>query len=94
MIRGTENINSNTPIVAVTSYSLESVDHNLFDGVIEKPVSPARLVTEIETLCYWKQPPPSRRSSLKMQREVSREPCTPQRPAEVKEEGGSAPSTV
>jgi serine/threonine-protein kinase RIM15 len=91
MIRGTENINSNTPIVAVTSYSLESVDHNLFDAVIEKPVSPARLVTEIEQLCYWKQPPPSRRSSIRMQRELSREPSTPQRPADIKED---APSTV
>lgn len=86
MIRGTENINSNTPIVAVTSYSLESVDHNLFDAVIEKPVSPARLSTEIELLCYWKPPPPSRRSSIRM----SREPSTPASKGEKKE----APSTV
>src|SRR5271168_5310323 len=75
MIRGTENINSNTPIVAVTSYALDAVDHNLFDAVIEKPVSPSRLTSEIENLCYWKPPPQPRRSSIRMQRE----PSTPQR---------------
>ena len=62
MIRGTENINSNTPIVAVTSYALDAVDHNLFDAVIEKPVSPSRLTSEIENLCYWKPPPPATKS--------------------------------
>lgn len=71
MIRGTENINCNTPIVAVTSYALDAIDHNLFDAVIEKPVSPARLISEIETLCYWKPPPQSLRSSIRMQREPS-----------------------
>jgi serine/threonine-protein kinase RIM15 len=86
MIRGTENLNSNTPLVAVTSYSLESVDNNLFDAIIEKPVSPSRLTSEIETLCYWKPAPPSRRSSVRTQREVS----TPQK-TEKKEE---TPSTV
>jgi len=75
MIRGTENINSNTPIVAVTSYAVDAVDHNLFDGVIEKPVGPGRLSSEIEALCYWVPPPLSRRSSIRMQRI----PSTPQR---------------
>ena len=74
MIRGTENINANTPIVAVTSYSVESLDQNLFDAIIEKPVSPARLSSEIESLCYWK-PPPVQPKSVRMQREQS----TPQR---------------
>lgn len=86
MIRGTENINSNTPIVAVTSYALDAVDHNLFDAVIEKPVSPARLSSEIEVLCYWRPPPQSRKSSIRMQRE----PSTPQR-TDKKED---TPSTV
>jgi len=86
MIRGTENINSNTPIVAVTSYALDAVDHNLFDAVVEKPVSPARLSSEIEVLCYWRPPPQSRRSSIRMQRE----PSTPAR-IEKKED---TPSTV
>jgi len=86
MIRGTENINSNTPIVAVTSYALDAVDHNLFDAVIEKPVSPARLSSEIEVLCYWRPPPQSRRSSIRMQRE----PSTPQRPEKKEDQ----PSTV
>jgi serine/threonine-protein kinase RIM15 len=86
MIRATENINCNTPIVAVTSYSLEAVDHNLFDAVIEKPVSPAQLTSEIESLCYWKPPPQSRRSSIRMQRE----PSTPQRTGNKED----APSTV
>ena len=86
MIRGTDNINSNTPIVAVTSYALDAVDHNLFDAVIEKPVSPARLTSEIETLCYWKPPPESRRPSIKMQRILS----TPLRAMEKQD----APSTV
>lgn len=85
MIRGTDNINSNTPIVAVTSYALDAVDYNLFDAVVEKPVTPARLTSEIEVLCYWKPPPESRRSSIKMQRI----PSTPQRPAEQ-----DTPSTV
>src|SRR5277367_5282399 len=71
MIRGTENINSNTPIVAVTSYALDAVDHNLFDAVIEKPVSPARLSSEIEVLCYWRPLPQSQRLSIRMQREPS-----------------------
>jgi len=87
MIRGTENINSNTPIVVVTSYALDAVDQNLFDAVIEKPVSPARLSSEIETLCYWKPPPQSRRSSIRMQRE----PSTPARMQGVKD---GTPSTV
>ena len=85
MIRGTENINGNTPIVAVTSYSLESVDHNLFDAVIEKPVSPTRLSTEIEALCYWK-PPAVPHKSVRMQREQS----TPERTMNSAE----TPSTV
>jgi CheY-like chemotaxis protein len=74
MIRGTENVNGNTPIVAVTSYSLDSVDQGLFDAIIEKPVSPARLSAEIESLCYWR-PPPVQPKSVRMQREQS----TPQR---------------
>jgi serine/threonine-protein kinase RIM15 len=86
MIRGTDNVNSNTPIVAVTSYTVDAVDHNPFDAVIEKPVSPSQLTSEIEALCYWKPPPSSRRSSIRMQRE----PSTPQRTEETKD----TPSTV
>lgn len=86
MIRGTENINSNTPIVAVTSYALDAIDHNLFDAVIEKPVSPFLLTSEIETLCYWKPPAQLRRSSIRMQRE----PSTPQRPGKPED----TPSSV
>lgn len=86
MIRGTENINGNTPIVAVTSYSLESVDQSLFDAVIEKPVSPARISSEIESLCYWKRPPVPQKSSIRMQRELS----TPRRTAENKD----TPATI
>jgi len=92
MIRGTENVNSNTPIVAVTSYSLDAVDLNLFNAVIEKPVTPARLTAEIEALCYWKPPPPSRRSSIRMERVSSSrgDPSTPQKPEEEK----THPATV
>lgn len=86
MIRGTENTNSNTAIVAVTSYSFDSVDQNLFDGMIEKPVAPMRLQEQLENLCYWRSPAP-RRASIRMQRE----PSTPQRPPE---KGKDAPSTV
>jgi serine/threonine-protein kinase RIM15 len=68
MIRGTENINNNTPIVAVTSYALHGIDTKLFDAVIEKPVSPGQLSTEIESLCYWKPPISARRTSVRMQR--------------------------
>ena len=87
MIRGTENINRHTPIVVVTSYALDAVDHNLFDAVIEKPVSPSCLTSEIENLCYWKPPPQSRRLSIRMQRE----PSTPQRTLEKNED---TPSTL
>jgi serine/threonine-protein kinase RIM15 len=86
MIRGTENINSNTPIVAVTSYALHGIDTKLFDAVIEKPVSPAQLSSEIEALCYWKPPVSARRTSIRMQRI----PSTPQR----SEAENVAPSTV
>jgi len=86
MIRGTENFNTNTPIVAVTSYALDAIDYNLFDAVIEKPVSPSRLTSEIETLCYWKPPPQPRRSSIRMQRE----PSTPQRSEKTED----TPSTL
>jgi serine/threonine-protein kinase RIM15 len=86
MIRGTGNTNSNTAIVAVTSYSFEAVDQNLFDGMIEKPVAPMRLQEQLENLCYWRPPAP-RRASIRMQRE----PSTPQRP---QEKGKDPPSTV
>ena len=86
MIRGTENTNSKTPIVAVTSYSLDSADQKLFDAIIEKPLAPARLQDVLENLCYWRPPAP-RRASIRMQRE----PSTPQRNTE---KDGDAPATV
>ncbi|GMM36050.1 protein kinase [Saccharomycopsis crataegensis] len=43
LIRFTNTINSNTPIVALTSYYKEAVALKIFDDVIEKPATPAKL---------------------------------------------------
>jgi serine/threonine-protein kinase RIM15 len=87
MIRGTENINNNIPIVAVTSYAVDAVDRNLFDEVIEKPVSPSRLSSVIEGCCYWKPPASSRKGSTRMQRQLST-------PVRIENRAGDPPRTV
>lgn len=48
-----KNINCETPIVAVTNYLKDIYDPHLFDGMIEKPVNPMRMQSELERLCAW-----------------------------------------
>lgn len=58
MIRDTKNVNSHTPIIAVTGYLKELSTPNHFDALIEKPPTTAKLVEVIGRLCHWKPPPP------------------------------------
>lgn len=59
MIRGGNNPNSHTPIVAVTGYLKELQAPHHFDGLIEKPPTVAKLSDIMGKLCQWKPPPPN-----------------------------------
>lgn len=58
MVRKTKNINSTTPIVAVTGYLKELPPTHFFDGLIEKPPTIQKLTEIMGRLCQWKPPPP------------------------------------
>jgi serine/threonine-protein kinase RIM15 len=58
MVRKTKNVNSTTPIVAVTGYLKELPPSHFFDGLIEKPPTIQKLTEVIGRLCQWKPPPP------------------------------------
>lgn len=58
MIRDTKNANTNTPIVAITSYLKELPAPQYFDSLIEKPISSSKLTDVLSTLCQWKGPAP------------------------------------
>ena len=58
MIRSTKNVNSNTPIVAVTSYLKELPHPHFFDDLIEKPPTTSSLTDVMCRFCNWKAPTP------------------------------------
>lgn len=63
MIRDTKNVNSQTPIVAVTGYLKELASPHHFDGLIEKPPTTSKLTELMCRLCNWKAPAPGQTSS-------------------------------
>ncbi|KAI9848374.1 MAG: rim15, signal transduction response regulator [Thelocarpon superellum] len=58
MIRDTKNVNSQTPIVAVTGYLKELQAPHHFDAMIEKPPTVGKLTEVMSRLCHWKPLPP------------------------------------
>ncbi|KAL2024194.1 hypothetical protein VTK56DRAFT_9350 [Thermocarpiscus australiensis] len=64
MIRDTKNTNTNTPMVAITSYLKELPAPHYFDSLVEKPISSSKLTEVLSTLCQWKPPLPGQTASL------------------------------
>lgn len=64
MIRDTKNPNTNTPMVAITSYLKELPAPQYFDSLVEKPISSSKLTEVLSTLCHWKPPAPGQNTSL------------------------------
>ncbi|KZF23739.1 kinase-like protein [Xylona heveae TC161] len=58
MIRDTKNVNSQTPIVAVTGYLKDLQAPHSFDALIEKPPTISKLTEVMSRLCQWKPPQP------------------------------------
>ncbi|KAI0438106.1 putative response regulator receiver RIM15p [Xylaria telfairii] len=56
MVREVKNINSHTPIVAITAYLKELQAPHYFDSLVEKPISSSKLIEVISNLCQWKPP--------------------------------------
>ncbi|MCJ1313502.1 rim15, signal transduction response regulator [Agyrium rufum] len=56
MIRGTKNVNAQTPIIAVTGYLKELPQNHHFDSLIEKPPTLEKLTNALQSLCQWKPP--------------------------------------
>jgi serine/threonine-protein kinase RIM15 len=56
MIRSTKNINSTTPIVAITGYLKELQQPHFFDALIEKPPTTTKLTEVLCRFCQWKAP--------------------------------------
>ena len=54
MIRTTKNVNSHTPIVAVTGYLKELQAPHHFDALVEKPPTKEKLEEVIGRLCQWR----------------------------------------
>jgi serine/threonine-protein kinase RIM15 len=66
MIRDTKHTNTNTPIVAITSYLKELPAPQYFNSLVEKPISSSKLTDVLSTLCQWKPPPPGQTYSLSL----------------------------
>ncbi|KAJ9137919.1 Serine/threonine-protein kinase cek1 [Pleurostoma richardsiae] len=66
MLRETKNVNSHTPIVAITAYLKELQAPHYFDSLIEKPISSSKLTEVLGSLCQWKPPTPSQQNSLSL----------------------------
>lgn len=56
LIHSTNNANTSTPIVAVTSYLKAASETALFSAVIEKPVRRDVLSETLQRFCNWKEP--------------------------------------
>lgn len=64
MIRDTKNINSQTPIVAVTGYLKELQQPHHFVELIEKPPTTSKLTDVLCRVCHWKAPAPGQTQAL------------------------------
>ncbi|KAF2674161.1 hypothetical protein BT63DRAFT_3526 [Microthyrium microscopicum] len=64
MIRRTKNVNSTTPVVAVTGYLKELPPNHFFDGLVEKPPTIFKLTEILARLCQWKPPPPPPKANM------------------------------
>ncbi|KAK8114504.1 Response regulator receiver rim15p [Apiospora kogelbergensis] len=58
MVRELKNVNSHTPIVAITAYLKELQAPHYFDSLVEKPISSSKLIEVLSNLCQWKPPSP------------------------------------
>ncbi|KAK7970549.1 Response regulator receiver rim15p [Apiospora saccharicola] len=58
MVRELKNVNSHTPIVAITAYLKELQAPHYFDSLVEKPISSSKLIEVLSNLCQWKPPAP------------------------------------
>ncbi|KAI0164742.1 hypothetical protein GGR57DRAFT_210594 [Xylariaceae sp. FL1272] len=54
MVREVKNVNSHTPIVAITAYLKELQAPHYFDSLVEKPISSSKLIEVLSNLCQWK----------------------------------------
>jgi serine/threonine-protein kinase RIM15 len=66
MIRDTKHANTQTPMVAITSYLKELPAPQYFDSLVEKPISSSKLTEVLSTLCHWKAPSPGQTNSLSL----------------------------
>jgi CheY-like chemotaxis protein/RNA polymerase subunit RPABC4/transcription elongation factor Spt4 len=64
MIRDTKNVNSQTPMAAVTAYLKELPSAHHFDAVLEKPPTSTKLTEVMCRLCQWEAPTPASQVSL------------------------------
>lgn len=64
MIRDTKNVNSQTPIVAITGYLKELQQPHHFDALIEKPPTTSKLTEVMCRFCEWKAPSPGQSNLL------------------------------
>ncbi|KAH8675666.1 hypothetical protein BX600DRAFT_377598 [Xylariales sp. PMI_506] len=64
MVRELKNVNSHTPIVAITAYLKELQAPHYFDSLIEKPISSSKLIEVLSNLCQWKPPSPTQNALL------------------------------
>jgi serine/threonine-protein kinase RIM15 len=58
MVRKTKNVNTATPIVAVTQYLNELPPAHFFDAMVVKPPTAQKLGEAMGRLCQWRPPPP------------------------------------
>ncbi|KAI1310386.1 putative response regulator receiver RIM15p [Xylaria venustula] len=64
MVREVKNVNSHTPIVAITAYLKELQAPHYFDSLVEKPISSSKLIEVISNLCQWKPPTPNQSQGM------------------------------
>lgn len=66
MVRELKNVNSHTPIVAITAYLKELQAPHYFDSLIEKPISSSKLIEVLSNLCQWKPPSPTQSATMSL----------------------------
>ncbi|KAI1409747.1 hypothetical protein F5Y13DRAFT_203159 [Hypoxylon sp. FL1857] len=71
MVREIKNVNSHTPIVAITAYLKELQAPHYFDSLIEKPISSSKLIEVLSNLCQWKPPSPGQSQSMPIPNPIS-----------------------
>lgn len=71
MVREVKNVNSHTPIVAITAYLKELQAPHYFDSLIEKPISSSKLIEVLSNLCQWKPPSPGQSQPMPIPNPIS-----------------------